>query len=291
MHKIVLLPLLAFTLSVNAHQVTKRKVSKGTRQLCQGFLPPNKMYIPVDNSPAAAMAKAKFDEILNKVQQVYGPIIAAKGGRLKIERRWTDGTVNAYADRRGRNWTIVMFGGFARHPAVTPDAFTAVACHEIGHHIGGTPKYGRDWASVEGQSDYFANLKCLRRIFESEDNQAALNGVTLDPVAVRDCNAQHSSQQDQLVCIRATMAALSLAKVLAEGEPKVAQLDTPDTTQVSRTDENHPQGQCRLDTLFEASLCRVPFAQDLSDRDYQVGACYTPEHSRGARPRCWFAPN
>lgn len=284
MKGLVALGLISLALNANAHVKNE--------QLCGGFLPPNDMYIPVDNSPAATIAKAKFDEVLDKVQNVYGPIVRQMGGNLRITRRWTDGTVNAYANRQGSNWIITMFGGFARHPDVTADGFLAVACHELGHHIGGAPKIGRNWASNEGQSDYFSVLKCLRRIFETEDNLKALEGMTVDPAAEAACNSQHGSQKDQLVCLRSSLAAMSLAKVLAEGTPNgVPKFTTPDPSQVTKTYDGHPQAQCRLDTLFEAALCRVPFAQDLSNTNYQTGACVAPNDSRGLRPRCWFKPN
>jgi len=73
---------------------------------------------------------------------------------LVIDKHWEDGTVNAYASENGNNDVISMFGGLARHPAITPDAFYLVACHEIGHHLGGAPKKGNtQWASNEGQAD------------------------------------------------------------------------------------------------------------------------------------------
>jgi hypothetical protein len=278
---LVLVALLALSMTASAH---------GKVRLCQGFLPPNNMFYP-ESPTAGGIAKADFDEVLDKVQAHYGPIVAAKGGSLSIVRKWSDGTVNAFAERQGNTWIIEMYGGFARHPAVTKDGFMAVACHEMGHHIGGAPLYRGDWASIEGQSDYFSTLKCLRRIFEREDNKKVLDTMTLDPEAVRLCKSQHGSQQDELICVRSTMAGLSLAAVLADGGSTMPKLTTPDKSQVNNTYLAHPDAQCRLDTLFEAALCKVPFAQDVSDSEYKVGACYTPDHSRGARPRCWFKPN
>jgi len=67
-----------------------------------------------------------------------------------------------------------MFGGLARHETMTPDGFATVVCHELGHHLGGVPKkfswFGNSWASNEGQADYFGIMKCLRKMFEHEDN-------------------------------------------------------------------------------------------------------------------------
>lgn len=261
-------------------------------KLCAGFMPPNTMYYPVNAITASGINKTKYDEVLDRIQSVYGPIIAAQGGKLKIERLWSNGAVNAYADRDSAgNWIIGMYGGFARHPEVTYDAFMGVACHEIGHHIGGAPKFRGDWATVEGQSDYFSTLKCLRRMFLNDDNKKILEGMTVDPIAASECKAEHNNQQDELICVRSTMAALALAKVLGEGQSVQFKLDTPDPKQVNTTYSGHPDGQCRLDTLFQAALCRIPFGTDLSDSDYQQGSCYTPTHTKGGRSRCWFKPN
>lgn len=136
------------------------------RSACDGFLPPNDLRIPVGSLEANGISEAQFNQVLDQVQALYGPIIAARGGRLVINRLWSDSTVNASAERNGGQRIINMYGGLARHDAITQDGLALVACHELGHHLGGAPKFGiferLDWASNEGQSDYFANLKCLR---------------------------------------------------------------------------------------------------------------------------------
>jgi hypothetical protein len=259
-------------------------------KVCDSYMPPNKMNYP-ESPIAGGITRAEFDQVLDRVQQVYGPIVQQMGGTLSIDRNWSNGQVNAYAERNGTTWIISMYGGFARHPKVTTDAFMAVACHELGHHLGGAPQFKNDWASIEGQSDYYSSLKCLRRMFEQDDNQKILNGMTLDPAAVAACKSQHGSKQDELVCIRSTMAGISLAEVLAQGSSARPALLSPDKSEVTKTYTAHPEAQCRLDTVFEAALCRIPFAQDVDASDYQIGSCYSPDHTRGARPRCWFKPN
>lgn len=261
-------------------------------KLCDGFLPENSLWIPDDGIRAMGIGKGQFDEVLNRLYAEYAPDISRMGARFLIERRWSDGTVNAYANRQGRNWIISMFGGFARHPKITYDGFAAVACHEVGHHLGGAPKYPRDWASNEGQSDYFAMLKCLRRLFLRDDNQAILDQMEVDPYAIAKCEEEHRGKQDQLICIRSTMAALSLAGVLSDLDGgRIIRLDTPDPRKVFQTSHRHPAAQCRLDTMFQASLCRVPFTEPLNDRDFRRGSCYDSRvHQYGHRPRCWFAP-
>lgn len=263
---------------------------KATTKLCRGFLPPNNMWIPDDGLHVRGIEKDKFDDILDRIQAEFSSDISRRGGTLKIERRWSDGTVNAYADRAGRVWSIHMYGGFARHSAVTYDGFAMVACHEIGHHIGGAPHYAGDWASNEGQSDYFAPLKCLRRLFKNDDNRRIVEQMNPDPIAVSRCASQHGSSQDYYICIRATMAALALGKVLVEdtGKPE-PRLDTPDPKVVSKTFSDHPEGQCRVDGMFQAALCQSNMMDDLSNSDYRVASCTSYEED-GARVRCWFNP-
>ena len=47
------------------------------RVLCEGFLPPNNMKIPVGDVHAAGIGEAQFNAVLDRVQAVYGPIIEA----------------------------------------------------------------------------------------------------------------------------------------------------------------------------------------------------------------------
>ena len=169
------------------------------RTLCEGFLPPNDMKIPVGDFRAKGIQEEMFNSVLDRVQAVYGPIVAQHGGELVINRKWDDPTVNANAQRYGSRWIINMYGGLARHPAVTPEGFATVACHELGHHLGGFPKiwglFG-SWASNEGEADYFATLKCLRLVLP---DQAPAD---LDPIQPKDRVLLFELARGQLVRAR-----------------------------------------------------------------------------------------
>ena len=43
-----------------------------------------------------------------------------------------------------------MFGGLAGHETITTDAFALVACHELGHHIGGAQRKQAGGAELTG---------------------------------------------------------------------------------------------------------------------------------------------
>src|SRR5690606_9265008 len=117
------------------------------------------------------------------VTRVYAPIMESKGASLKVFKNWKSSTVNAYVTGRGKVRKITMLGGLARHKSITPDGLAYVVCHELGHHLGGFPK--KTWPSVwsnEGQADYFANLKCLRKVFLHENNSSVLKGKSIPPI-------------------------------------------------------------------------------------------------------------
>jgi hypothetical protein len=147
------------------------------------------------------------------------------------------------------------------------------------------------WASVEGEADYFATLKCLRKLFADEDNESVVNNMEVKPLVKESCEHQHTDRALQLICIRSAMASEPLAQLLAElrGDG-VPDFSTPDGSKASRTVQSHPPAQCRLDTYFNASVCTADSNQDLSDSELYVGACKSDVQPSGARPLCWFAP-
>lgn len=263
--------------------------------LCEGFVEENNLNIPV-GPEAGGITQAEFNQVLDSVQQVYGPIIRSKGGRLSIRRLWSDGTVNASAMRQGSTYVVNMYGGLARHDEITKDGFAIVACHETGHHIGGTPKVGgwfNTWASNEGQSDYFAVLKCLRKIFTPEENIEFVENNTIDPFLAGECSRQFAEEADQALCIRTSMAGMSTARLFKALRKEAAdpRYDSPDPSQVRQTDHNHPGTQCRLDTYFSGSLCTADVNEDVNDSDARRGTCSrSAGHLQGLRPRCWYKP-
>jgi hypothetical protein len=273
-----------------------------------GFLPENNLNIPVGMKGInGGITKADFDDAIDTIEQVYAPIVANMGGKLKVERKWEDGTVNAYASQSGSTWQISMFGGLARHETITKDGFSLVVCHEIGHHIGGAPKKGgsssggwwggssgaSSWASNEGQSDYWATLKCLRKAWLNDNNTTIVAAMNAPKVLVDACaKATKGDKEDSALCVRTSMAGKSVSSLFSVlGKAPATAFDTPDTKVVSATDDNHPKAQCRLDTYFQGSLCDVSMNEDVSQNEEVKGTCHPSlGHKSGTRPLCWFKP-
>lgn len=254
--------------------------------VCKGFLPPNDLKIPVGDVNALGMGEASFNAVLDRIEAVYKPIFAAKGAKLRVNRKWTDDTVNAGAMQFNATWVINMFGGLARHEAVTPEGFALVACHELGHHVGGFPKKERAWAATEGQADYFATLKCLRLVLTGTEDTSKL-----DPFAVKACKAAFADAADRKFCESGALAGMSITSLYraVRREPMRDAFSTPDPAMVGVTLEEHPQIQCRLDTFFQGALCAKPVTEEVSDKDPVSGACTSAKGFRvGLRPRCWY---
>jgi hypothetical protein len=290
-----ILPFLFLGMQLNASEIAT--IPANQESTCkEGFLPLNSHYIPVSAKPRmGGVTEEEFNSVLDRVTKVYTPLVRKFGGNLQIQRLWTDGTVNASANQQGSNYIIKMYGGLARHSTITKDAFALVACHEVGHHIGGAPKYtaaGNGWAAVEGQADYFATSKCLRKLFLNDDNQQIISSMNIDPMVITECDSQFQTDNEAALCKRISMAGLSSASLFAAmNNERLPRFETPDPAVVRITFESHPQFQCRLDTYFQGAVCEVDDDTDIGQNDPNTGTCNRVDrHAKGLRPLCWFKP-
>jgi hypothetical protein len=259
----------------------------------------NNLWIGPEIKSAKGIDDIQFNAIIDKAYKLYAPVVESQGGKLVFERNWDDGTVNAYADQQGDDWIVSMFGGLARHEVVTADGFNLVVCHELAHHLGGAPKmkywFGMtSWASIEGQSDYAGVLKCMRQMWDDEDNEGIVAGMEVHPLVKEKCQEVYADNpKGAAICMRSAMAGDALGKLFAflREEESPPQFDTPDQNVVERMMTTHPESQCRLDTYFAAALCNVGFAEALDNRDPDKGVCSTANgHTVGVRPLCWYKP-
>jgi len=263
----------------------------------EGILPENDFYISADAKNVGGITQEQFNAVIDQVEAIYSPIVSTEGGKLMVERKWDDGTVNAYAQRLGSTWKVSMFGGLARHDTITEDGFRLVICHEIGHHIGGAPRkssyYSSTWASNEGQADYFSTLKCLRRVWMHEDNESVISHMDIPEALSKSCREAWGETPDYAICVRGGMAGDSVARLFAALRTQApAKFETPDAKVVIKTDDNHPATQCRLDTYFQGALCEVSFNEDVSTSSEVKGTCHgSIGHTVGVRPLCWFKPS
>lgn len=255
-----------------------------------GFLPENTLRIEEGALETSKIDQKTFNSVIDKVESLYAPVVAEKGGELVIERKWKDSTVNAYASRKGHKWIVSMFGGLARHPMMTVDGLVSVVCHELGHHLGGVPRKMFSWAANEGEADYFATLKCMRNVMSHEENPV-LADVPL--ALTQACQKSFNSNEDIRICERDGMAGLTMARLLSavRKEKVPPSFDTPDPTVVKRTSDAHPLPQCRLDTYFAGAICDKDWHEEIGENDVSQGACSVEKRENiGVRPLCWYKP-
>ncbi|MDO9183353.1 MAG: hypothetical protein Q7U04_13145 [Bacteriovorax sp.] len=191
-----------------------------------------------------------------------------------------------------------MYGGLARHPLMTEEAFAVVVCHELGHHLGGAPKKRQSfsidplWSSNEGEADYFSSLKCLRKFFTGLNNQDVLREMQVPKEVIAQCLKVFPNIEETLICQRSAMAGFSVGLFLKSFSKvkKEISFSSPEKKRVLFTNNSHPSPQCRLDTYFQAALCDKHFSEELSSKDLNIGACTLKNgDQQGIRPRCWMA--
>lgn len=277
----VLLPLLLLTPLANA-----------------SILPENNLAIPVSEKNEG-LSESQYNSVIDKVEDVYRPIVEDKGRKLTIRRLWESSVVNAGTLRNGKEIIVKLYGGYARHSMITEDGYALVICHELGHHLGGLPRKIYDatgevaWPSVEGQADYFATLKCLRKVFREDNNVEAVKNLSIPDYIKEKCSEPFEEEWEKALCMRTTMAGIAIANISADiRNTEKPDVETPDENVVEKTYEAHPVPQCRLDTYFQGSICEVSSYRSLSDRDETAGTCHAKAgHSEGTRPLCWYKPS
>lgn len=278
------------------------------RSQTQQFMPPNNLHLEIPLE--GGLDESTFNEVLDEIETHYTDIVAKFDAKFVVNRLWTTNVVNASAQQSGNNWIINMYGGLARRPEVTRDGFALVACHELGHHLGGAVFYegSLDWASSEGQSDYFASIACAKQIWRDDATTNATFEATLlalegGDIVKQKCDNAYSLQTEQDLCYRTSVAGHSIATLLGKlGRGAPPSYATPDPRQVSKTDRAHPKAQCRLDTYVAGALCDIEWNPAVIPGKAQMPsellaliaakpyACHSYKANEGFRPTCWFNP-
>ncbi len=187
----------------------------------------------------------KAEQLLRDFEQELAPMVEQKGGKLYVILEWESDRINAEAKRNAaQEWEIIVYGGAARYQAFTQRELALIMCHELGHHLGGSPFASRNgWSSTEGQSDYWSTLKCFRNIYKK------FTSLTVSDEAQTFCqNAQELSTD---FCLQAAEGSLRVSRFYAHnqrfaGYPELSQQEL---TMVTRIHYGYPNPQCRLDTL------------------------------------------
>jgi hypothetical protein len=262
----------------------------GQASACTGALPPNLLYLPPTLKSDVGLTEAQFNASIDKVFAVYGPELVRAGFNVTVVKNWESPLANAFSTMTGE---LTFHGGLARMSTITAEALMVIACHEVGHLLGGAPRLV--WQTLpaigfapssEGQSDYFATLKCMRKVLQHEDNVSFLKGKQIPETVAEEC----SEMENPELCQRSSLAALDLGYLFANLKGESISFETPDPYQVSRTILSYAGTQCRLDTFFQGAICTVSENEDIPlVGDETTGVCHPRlDFTKGNRPACWY---
>jgi hypothetical protein len=117
------------------------------------------------HSGSPSRTKDDMDNLMEEFRQAFPEI-------HHINYDWENNDVNAWAwvDEAGKRH-VLMLGGMIRHRYNKMPAVAIVLAHEIGHHLGGDPKYPHG-LTCEGKADFWGTKVGLRRVYNSPDGGA-----------------------------------------------------------------------------------------------------------------------
>lgn len=258
-----------------------------------GIVQHNFKEVPEHSILSNGMTEADFLGTIKKFENYFAPLIERDHrSELIVYKSWSSNTINAYADKKPRRVEITVFGGLARYKSMTNDSLMLTLCHELGHHFGGYPKKsGNKWSSAEGQADYYSTAKCLRRVWEADDNIAIMSKVEVPALVKNECELTYKSEGERALCARMSLAGKGMALLFQylESDSIEPKFETPEREMARAMNYMHPFAQCRLDTYFQGAVCSVPESIEFENDDETTGACHGKlGFTRGLRPGCWF---
>jgi hypothetical protein len=263
---------------VGSDQNNSRKVS---------YLPENNLdHEEVQFYGQSGTSEQDFNLIIDNIEQIYGPIIQQLGGNLIVERKYSDNTVNAYAQMDGDNWIVSMFGGLAKR--VTPEGFSMVICHELGHFLNGYVYYQDSWASSEGGSDGYSAQVCARKVFSQQSGDNCDCGFLPENKEYSQFTQCEKFRNDneKLICERTLSGALSLAGLLASlNKEPVPTLNNLDRSIAKRTKLDHPNARCRLSVYYEGAMS----TKQWNDGIIPKNKAELMQYGFQTKPNCWYS--
>lgn len=193
-----------------------------------------------------------FFQNLERMRQQPLPVVPAAD--------WEKPYFTAYTVENDNVITIGFWGGMARIPGMNDDAVALITCHEVGHVIGGEPRFKLPLyqnLSSEGQADYYAASVCLKDYFAKDpETLKALNDFHASQTRAL-CEKKYEDPLQKAICLRSLRGAQGLINVLLYMKPEEGNASFEQVEQhitLETLFDQYPTNQCRLDTLIAGAL-------------------------------------
>lgn len=238
---------------------------------------------------AFALERGEIVDIWKKVETSFYKEIIEKGESIDIQ--WVSTNITqAAAISHNLPRKLFISESLLKVESLKKENLYNIFCHELGHILGGAPfieEFPGDARkiSTEGQADYFASAKCMKRLIKEEDYEYFYIPVSISLDLVdRGC-------EDRKCQLISYFSYETLELFSSEQDFRVD--DFADNT-VDYTYAYKNSNQCRLDTFISGAICPVDENLNFSNESQSKNACHWRSLDTffrlGARPNCWFRP-
>lgn len=241
---------LLLVLLITMAQITKAETNKISEASRSDYF-----YLPVESTLVSRVSEKDYLQLIADFQSAYLPQVIQKTGKpVLILNEWKNPYFSAYSFQRESYFQISLSGGTARAPGATQASLAAIVCHELGHIIGGEPLQtipGGEWASSEGQADFFAAKICLPNYFHRHP-EAQTAGST-DPEIMKTCHGNESCES----VAKTGFEVVSFFQRYSYHEYVPVRLETHEKPSTELIRNKYPTDQCRLDTFVGGAICQL----------------------------------
>ncbi len=225
-------------------------------------------YMPIGKQPNSGITYFQYFEILQYFSILYPQIY------FPVE--WVEPYFGAFAKFENKRKQVHVWGGLVRMQTATLPVVLTAICHEIGHHMGGQPfqdqVIGGEWASAEGQADYFAARYCLPRTYY--DHPDWFNSLEKDFQQISTKQFDLQSCLKQQFCRVSLLSGYQMFQKFSElpsSMPEKIEFELNAKPTQKSILQTYPPLQCRFETFFSGGFCFV---------DSKSTKCQ--------RPHCWY---
>ncbi len=225
----------------------------------------NYFELPVDSPEARGLSEIQYYKVLSNFFAQYVNLVQDKTGKpFEVKFDWHNNYFGAFAELRENKYSISLWGGMARAEGMTEEVAYTILCHELGHILGGDPKQTikySDWASIEGQSDFFATKRCMPHLLKS----IKMKTSSISSYAKEICKG---NKECETIASASYLTNLFFIKWSYKKNIEVSfeKIFIPEAIDLNLN--TYPTEQCRLETMLRGAECLV--------------------NKNCERPSCWY---